>query len=358
MPSPPGFRALSDLETAAEARLPRAIWDYVAGGSGDERTLAANRAAFLRRALSPHILEDVSRIDPTTRLLGDAVRVPFFIAPTAYQGQVHAEGEPGTAAAASSEGVLHVLSALSTFSLEAVAAASAAGLRWFQLYPQPEPSRTEELVRRAERAGYRAIVLTADVPMLAVRDRQAREGFALDAPVPLGNGPEYVSPSRSPDEEHGTYRLSGSTVAGWEVLDRLRATTRLPIVVKGILRRDDARRAIDHGAGALVVSNHGGRQLDGAPATLDVLAEIVAEVGGDAEVYLDGGVRRGSDVALALAMGARAVGIGRPVLWALAVGGRAGVQRYLALLRAEFVNVMALCGVRSIAEFTPDLIRS
>jgi 4-hydroxymandelate oxidase len=213
------------------------------------------------------------------------------------------------------------------------------------------------LVERAERAGYRAIVLTADVPLLGVRDRQSKEGFALNAPLPLGNGPEFVSPARTLTAEGTGYRLRAEAANGWEILEQLRSRTRLPLVVKGILRREDARTAIDRGAAGIIVSNHGGRQLDGAPATLDVLPEIVREVGEVGEVYLDGGVRRASDILIALALGARGVGLGRPILWALAADGRAGVARYFELLAAELVNAMAQMGVASVADLTPSMIR-
>ena len=357
-PERPGdFRTLAELERVAEGRIPPGIWDYIQGGSGEERTLAANRDAFRRRTLRPRVLIPSSELDPATTLLGAPVRVPFYVAPMAYQAQVHPDGEIGTAAAASGAGALAVISTLSSAPLEAIAAASGDGRRWFQLYLQPEFERSCELVERAERAGYRAIVLTVDVPMLAVRDRQAREGFALDAPVALGNGPEYVSPPRAPTRDRAGYRLPPEVAPGWEILDRLRERTRLPIVVKGILRPDDARRAVEHGARGIVVSNHGGRQLDGTPASLDALADIVAVVGSTAEVYLDGGVRRASDVLTALALGARAVGIGRPVLWALGAGGRAGVARYLSLLEAELVNAMSLCGAPRLSDLDVSMVR-
>jgi 4-hydroxymandelate oxidase len=356
-PPKPAFRTLSELERAAEARASPAIWDYIQGGSGEERTLRENHEAFRRRTLRPRVLVDVSTIDPRATLLGTPLSAPFFIAPTAYQGQVHPEGEPAMARAAAGARVLSVFSTLSTFSLEAIARAGGASPRWFQLYLQPEFARTEELVHRAERAGYGAVVLTVDVPLLAVRDRQARGGFALDAPVPLGNGAEYVSPPRAPTEDGARFHLPAGTAPDWSIVDRLRAVTRLPIVVKGVLRAEDARSAVGHGAKAVVVSNHGGRQLDGAPASLDVLAEIVGAVGADAEVYLDGGVRRGSDIAIALALGARGVGIGRPALWALAAGGADGVAQYLELLRAELVNVMALCGCPTLEDLTPAMVR-
>lgn len=352
----PVFQSLSDLERMAATRVPNGIWDYIQGGSGEERTLRANRSAFLRRALLPRVLGGVSSVDPSVSLLGTPLPVPFFIAPTAYQGQIHPEGEVGTAAAAADAGVLTVLSSLSTFSLEQVAEAGGRGPRWFQLYLQPTRERTEELVRRAERAGYRAIVLTVDVPLLAVRDRQGKEGFALDHPVPLGNGSDFVTPARAPTWNGSRYLLREDGSEGWEVVDWLQTRTRLPLVVKGILRVEDARTAVEHGAAGIVVSNHGGRQLDGAPASLDVLRGIVQKVGSSAEVYLDGGVRRASDVLMAIALGARAVGLGRPVLWALAAGGRAGVARFLELLTSELVNSMAQMGVASLTDLTPSML--
>ena len=351
-----GFRTLSELERAAADRLPSGIWDYLQGGAGEERTLRANREAFRRRTLRPKVLAGVSVVDLTTTLLGAPVRAPFFVAPAAYQRDIHAEGECGMATAAADAGVLAIVSTLSSFSLEEIAEASEHGPRWFQLYLQPEFAQSERLVRRAERAGYGAIVLTVDAPLLGTRDRQSREGFALDSPVAIGNGPEFVSPARAPTAEGSRFRLRSDAASDWETLDRLRDATRLPLVVKGILRGEDAQKAVDHGAAGIVVSNHGGRQLDGAPATLDVLPEIVNAVGSKTEVYLDGGVRRASDVVMALALGAHAVGIGRPILWALAAGGRAGVARYFELLSIELANTMTLMGSPSLSDLDPDMV--
>ncbi len=355
-PDPVGFRTLGELEAAASRTLPAALWDYVQGGAGEERTVRANRAAFQARVLRPRVLADVRSIDLRTTVLGQRVRLPIFVAPTAYQGSIHPEGEAGTARGAADWGALAVFSTLSSQSLEAIAEAAPGGPRWFQLYLQPDRSVTRRLVERAETAGYRAIVLTVDVPLLANRDRQARGGFALDAPVPVGNGPDVLSPSRAPVDDGDAYRIRDDAGATWETLTELRNYTSLPLVVKGILTAEDARRAVDHGARGIVVSNHGGRQLDGAPASLDALSEVVAEVGTEAEVYLDGGARRGTDVVLALALGARAVGLGRPVLWALAVGGSAGVSRLFELLGRELATVMALAGRRSLLELGPELV--
>ncbi len=289
-------------------------------------------------------------------MLGARVRAPFFVAPTAYQKDIHPDGELGTAAAAAEAGVLAVVGTLSSFSLEEIAKASGHGPKWFQLYLQPEFAQSERLVQRAERAGYDAIVLTADAPLLGTRDRQSREGFALDSPAAIGNGPEFVSPARAPTVEGARFRVRSDAASAWDTLDRLRDATRLPCVVKGILRSEDARTAVAHGAAGIIVSNHGGRQLDGAPATLDVLPEIISAVGSETEVYLDGGVRRASDILMALALGARAVGIGRPILWALAAGGRAGIAHYFDLLTSELANAMVLMGASSLSDLGPAMV--
>jgi 4-hydroxymandelate oxidase len=352
------FPSLSELERLASERLAEPIRAYINGGAGDERTIAANRESFRRWAIRPRVWCDVATVDLGTYLLGSHVDAPFFIAPTAYHGQVHPDAEPGTARAATAAGVLSVFSTLSSASIEAIAHASGAGLRWFQLYLQPDFEVNRSLVERAGRAGYSAIVVTADVPVLAVRDRQATGGFAIDASVPIGNGAEVQTPARTPVREGAAYRLPAPAGESWEVLDRLREVTKLPLVVKGVLTAEDARLAVDHGAQGVVVSNHGGRQLDGARTSLQALPEIVRAVGDRTEVYLDGGVRHASDILIALALGARAVGIGRPVLWALALGGSGGVARYLDLVGTELASAMALAGRRSIAEIDRSLIEA
>ena len=247
-------------------------------------------------------------------------------------------------------------STLSSISLEDIAKAAPAGPRWFQLYRQPEFSGTKGLVERAEKANYNAIMLTVDMPVAGTRDRETQAGSPLASSIVLGNGREVVRPLRNPtiDGEHAHIRREASNT--WEVVDRLHETTRLPLVLKGILTRDDARRAIDHGAKGVVVSNHGGRQLDSAPASLDALPEVVEEVGSEIDVYFDGGIRRGSDIVIALALGARAVGLGRLVLWALAAGGEAGVSKLLSLLKTDLATVMALTGRRTISEIDKSLV--
>lgn len=350
------FATLGDLEPAARRVLNEAIWGYVQGGAESERTIAANRAALDRRSLVPTALAGFRSVDLSTTVLGRRVNAPFFVAPTAYQGIVHPDGEAGTARAAARLGVLAAFSTLSTHSLEAIASASGDAPRWFQLYLQPERAASDRLVERAERAGYSAIVLTVDAPVLAGRDRQIRSGFAWDTPVPIGNGPGVVSPARGPAANGAVFEFRPETATTWAMVRELRGITRLPIVVKGILRPSDARRAVAAGAAGVVVSNHGGRQLDGAVATADALPGVVAEVGTEAEVYVDGGVRRGSDVLVARALGARAVGLGRPILWALAAGGAPGVERFLTMLQAELATDLMLAGVPSVDEIGADLL--
>jgi 4-hydroxymandelate oxidase len=351
-----GFLSLGDLEEAASRRIPPALWNYVQGGAAEETTLRDNRAAFARRTLRSRVLVDVTELDPSTTILGAPVRAPFFVCPTAYHGSIHPDGELGTARASSAAGVLAMFSTLSTMSLEQIAAAAPAGPRWFQLYLQPEFSANRRLVERAQRAGYTAIVLTVDLPVLANRDRQAHGGFALEAWPPLGNGADVMGPPRRFEERGRVFTLRPDVGVGWTIVDQLREITDLPIVVKGVLTGDDARLAVEHGARAVLVSNHGGRQLDGAPASLDVLPEVVNAVGGRAEVYLDGGVRRGSDIVMALALGARAVGLGRPILWGLGTGGEKGVARVLSLVLTDLLTTMALTGRRRVSEIDASVL--
>lgn len=354
--SPAGFTTLSDLEQAASMKADRSAWAYIQGGAGEEWTLQRNREAFHRRTLRPRVLANVERVKLGTSLLNRRVSAPFYISPTASQGLVHPDAEAATARAASNSNILAAFSTLSSISLEDIARASSTGPRWFQLYLQPDFEVTKMLVERAEKAGYSAIVLTVDMPVAGTRDNETRAGSPLASSIVLGNGREVVRPLRSPTIEGEEGHIRKEAANTWEVVDRLRSTTRLPVVLKGILTREDARLAVKHGAKGIVVSNHGGRQLDGAPASLDALPEIIREVGPKVEVYIDGGIRRGSDIVMALAMGARAVGLGRPVLWALAAGGESGVAKLISLLKVDLATVMALTGRRSIAEIDQTLV--
>jgi 4-hydroxymandelate oxidase len=355
-PGEGGFPTLSDLEALASRRVLDHIWAYIEGGAGDERTMRENLRAFERWVLLPRVLEDVSAVDLRTTLLGAQCATPFFIAPMAYLGEIHPDGESGVARAASGAGTLAAFSTLSTHSIEQIAAAAPDGPRWFQLYLQPEFRVSASLVERAERSRFSAIVVTLDAPVLGVRDRQTKGGFAIDSSRPVGSGEDVLPPSRVPVLQGGTYRLRSDAASNWNVVRDLASVTRLPIVLKGVLTVEDARRGVAAGAKGILVSNHGGRQLDGAIATLEALPPIAAALGSEIEVYLDGGIRRADDVLIALALGAKAVGIGRPILWALAVGGATGVGHYLSLLSTELATAMALAGRRSVSEIDRALV--
>jgi isopentenyl diphosphate isomerase/L-lactate dehydrogenase-like FMN-dependent dehydrogenase len=327
---------LHDFEAAARERMDPGAFAYYAGGAHDEITLRENIAAFERRRFRPRVLAGIGAPDTSTSVLGTRVGVPFGVAPTAMHGLAHEDGECATARAAAAAGVLFCASTMSSRSLEEIAAASR-GPRWFQLYTQDGMGpRTAALVRRAEAAGYGAIVLTVDLAVPGRREREVRLGFGIDD-LPRGNLVEPVG------------RMGEDAPVGWEIVRWLRELTPLPVVLKGILTAEDAALAAEHGAAAVWVSNHGGRQLDRAQPSIDALGEVVAAVAGRAEVYLDGGVRRGGDVVTALALGARAVFVGRPLLFALGVDGEAGVRLALNLLADETRYDMALLGAPDVA---------
>ncbi len=353
-----GFSTLSDLEGAASRKTDKSAWAYIQGGAGEEWTIKANREAFHRRTLRPRVLVDVENLEFATTLLGTKVSAPFYVSPTASHGLVHPDAEAATARAASKANILAAFSTLTSISLEGIAKAAPTGARWFQLYLQPDFSVTESLVKRAEESRYKAIILTVDMPVAGNRDRENQAGSPLASPTVLGNGREVVRPLRNPIVENGRAHIRKEASNTWEVVDRLQEITRLPLVLKGILTREDARLAVSHGARGVIVSNHGGRQLDGAPASLDALPEVVDAVGSEVDVYFDGGIRRGSDIITALALGAKAVGIGRPVFWALAAGGEAGVSRLLALLKTDLATVMALTGRRTLSEIDKSLVNN
>ena len=353
-----GFSTLSDLEQAASRKASKSAWGYIQGGAGEEWTMRANRDAFHRRTLRPRVLVNVEDLEFGTTLLGTKVSAPFYVSPTASHGLLHRDAEAATARAAGKEDILASFSTLSSISLEAIAKAAPEAPRWFQLYLQPEFTNTRKLVERAEKANYKAIILTVDMPVAGTRDRETQAGSPLASSIVLGNGREVVRPLRNPTVDGGHAHIREEASYTWDVVDRLRDSTRLPLVLKGILTKEDARRAVEHGAKAVVVSNHGGRQLDGAPASLDALPEVVQEVGSEIEVYFDGGIRRGTDIVMALAYGAKAVGLGRLVLWAVAAGGEAGVSKLLSLLKTDLATVMALTGRRTISEIDENLIRT
>lgn len=348
---------LDELEAAAREQLSPLAADYYAGGADDERALHANAAAYRRWSIYYRVLVDVATRDLSTTVLGQPLAMPVMIAPTAYHKLAHPEGEVATARAAAAAGTTMVVSTLSTTSIEDLAATGAS--LWFQLYVYRERDETAALVERVERAGAKALVLTVDAPLIGRRERDVRNRFALPPELRMENlhGDRARVPPSAHDSGLAAWVASHLDAGlSWKDLAWLRSITRLPVLVKGVVRADDARRAVDHGVAGIVVSNHGGRQLDAAPATLDALPGVVAAVDGQAEVLLDGGVRRGSDIVKALALGARAVLLGRPVLWGLAVDGAAGVGAVLGHLRGELDLAMALCGCPRIADITRDLV--
>jgi len=333
--------SLSEFEAMAERLLDRASFDYIAGGSGEEITLRDNVAAFRRRRLRPRVLVDVNEVDLSTQLLGQRLEVPFGVAPMAFQHLAHAEAEVAMARAARSAGAMFCLSTLSSIALETVS--EEAGSRWFQLYVHRDRAVSRDLVARAEAAGYTAIVFTVDLPVAGYRERDLRND--LQYPQRFGNFQAAGTSGRPLLEVIGGFNERRLT---WADVDWLRGLTRLPVVIKGVMTGEDAALAVDHGAAGVWVSNHGGRQLDRAFASIDVLDEVVSAIDGKAEVYVDSGVRRGADVATALAMGADAVFIGRPLGLALAVGGERGVAHALELVAAELRITMALLGATSV----------
>jgi 4-hydroxymandelate oxidase len=340
---------LAALEREARERLDPAVYDYVAGGAGAELTLADNLAAWARLRLRPRVLRDVRRIDTATTLLGTVLPNPILVAPTGYHGLVHPEGEVATAAGAAAAGSLMVVSTQANRSIEEVAAAAPGAPRWFQVYVHTDHEFTEELAGRAAAAGYAALVLTADLPVLGNR---LRDTLQFPPGMVLGNAVRRYGGSGADIPAHVSHFDAGLTPAtiGW--LGR----SGLPVLVKGVLRGDDAEAFVAAGAAGIVVSNHGGRQLDAALAAADALPEVVAAVGGRVPVLVDGGVRWGSDVVKALALGAGGVLVGRPVVWGLASGGAEGVRRVLLGFQQELARAMALCGATSLADLTPDLI--
>ena len=355
---PPDFVNLADIEAAAGERLPLPILDYYRGGANDEITLRENRRALDRISLRFRVLRDVAERSLETRVLGQAVSFPVLIAPTALQRMAHPDGELATARAASAAGTIMTVSTLATTSAEDVRRA-ATGRMWFQLYVYQDRGATRELVSRVEAAGYEALVLTVDTPILGRRERDVRNRFSLPDGLEIAN--------LVPEGQETLPHVHGSGLAahaahvldpalGWRDVAWLRSITRLPVIVKGIVRGDDAALAVAEGIAGIIVSNHGGRQLDTAIPSIDALPEVVEAVGDLAEVYVDGGIRRGTDVIKALALGARAVLLGRPVLWGLAVDGERGVHRVLELIRNELELAMALCGARTIDEVRRDLI--
>ncbi len=355
--APAASLKLDDFEPAARAVLPRPIYDYIAGGAEDEATLAGNREAFARYRFRFKVLASADRPDLSNEVLGQHFTMPVHLAPTAIHRMAHPEGELASYLAASGAGIAFSLSTLSSASIEEVAGA-ATGVRWFQLYMHPDRAVSAAFVERAVDAGYGAILLTVDLPRTGRRERDIANAFALPEGIRYANlgGLRTRATTAGLDPFAQDVNAQTNPALNWKDLEWLVAKSSVPIIVKGVVRADDARRAVDAGARALIVSNHGGRQLDYAIASLDALPDVVEAVGGKVPVLLDGGVRRGTDVLKALCLGASGVLIGRPYLYALAVGGSDGVRGMLELLREEIALSMSLLGARRLSELSQDLL--
>ncbi|KAK1200150.1 HAOX2 oxidase, partial [Pygoscelis papua] len=326
---------LSDFEAYAKKYLPKIAWDFFAAGADDCSTRDENILAYKRIRFRPRMLRDVSVMDIRTKLLGTEISFPVGIAPTGFHQLAWPDGEKSTARAAKAMNTCYIASTYSTCTLEDISAAAPGGLRWFQLYIHRNRVVSQQLVQRAEALGFQGLVLTADLPYTGKRRDDVRNGFRLPPHMTLKN-------------LEGAFEVCKMSLLDpsvtWNDIYWLRSLTHLPIVIKGILTKEDAELAVRHGVQGIIVSNHGGRQLDGGPATIDALVEVVEAVQGRVEVYLDGGIRKGSDVLKALALGAKCVFIGRPALWGLAYKGEEGLQDVLRILQDEFRLSMALAG--------------
>ena len=355
---PAAIASVDDYEPFARERVSEQAWAYLSGGAADEWTLRENCAAFQRLTLRTAVLRDLRGGNTRLELFGQPFAYPILLAPVAHQKLVHPEGELATVLAASAMQAGMVVSTQASASLEDIARQARAPL-WFQLYILPDRDFTAALVRRAEAAGYCALVVTVDAPVNGVRNREQRAGFVLppeaEAVNLRGLAPPAAGGAAGAPVLLGTPLLDSAPT--WKDIAWLRSLTRLPVLVKGVMTAEDARRALSEGVDGIVVSNHGGRVLDAQPATIDVLPEIAAAVGGRVPVLLDGGVRRGTDVLKALALGASAVLIGRPYVYGLAAAGAVGVSHVLHILRAELEAAMALTGCRDLAAVGPSLVR-
>ncbi|MCW3063397.1 MAG: alpha-hydroxy-acid oxidizing protein [Solirubrobacterales bacterium] len=378
---PSSAYTIDDLRVQAARRLPRIIYDFVEGGAEDEVTVRRNRAAFGEIGLEPEYLRDVARRDVSTTILGTEVASPVVLGPTGLQRLAHVDGELAVARAAGAMGSIYVAATASSYTIEQIAAVSGGPL-WFQLYLWSSREVLAGLVERARAAGCLALCLTIDVPVLGRRERDLRNGMSVPPRVGLRNAlnavrrPRWLYGIAQGDDltyvnlrdalgtdghglslmEYMDTRLT-NPAATWEELAWLRSLWDGPLVVKGITSVADARRAVEAGSDGIVVSNHGGRQLDGAPATIERLPQIVAAVGDRVEVFLDGGVRRGTDVLKAIAMGARACLVGRPYWYGLAAGGELGVRRCLEIYNAELERALALVGRPTLGDLSPDVVR-
>ena len=345
-----------DYAKMAPDHMSKIGWEYISGGAADELTLRWNRESYDRIRLRPRVLVDVSQLDTKVTLFGREMPYPILLAPTAYHKLAHPEGEIATAKGAGASGATMVVSTSATTSLEDIAQVATKPL-WFQLYVQPDRDFTRELIRRAETSGYQALVVTVDSPVLGPRYRETRTKFALPPGAERANlkGLKTATGGHRPTEST-IYSALLDPKLTWKEIEWLRTVTKLPMLLKGIVNAEDAARGVEMGASGIIVSNHGGRNLDTLPATIDALPEVVARVSGRVPVLVDGGIRRGTDVLKAIAHGASAVLIGRAYLYGLAVGGADGVARVVNILRREFEMAMALTGRTSVGQIDASVI--
>lgn len=353
-PSPVNLFEFAHL---ARKRLTRMAFEYIAGGAADEITLRRNRESFHRILLKPRVLRDVSKLDTRLELFGQTLDFPILLAPTAYHKLVHPEGELATVQGAGAARATLVVSSFATTSIEDLGRA-ASGRLWFQLYVQPDRAFTRDLVARAEAAGCQALCITVDTPVAGTRDRERRVQFNLPPGVETENLRALMAqlPRSSHLSERDIYSVVLDPTLTWDTIAWIRSFAKVPLILKGILTPEDARLAVEQGVAGVLVSNHGGRNLDTTPATIEALPGVVEAVDGRIPILLDGGVRRGTDVVKALALGARAVLIGRPYLWGLAVDGAGGVQKIVEMLRTEFEAAMALCGTPTLKHIDRNVL--
>lgn len=347
---------LKDYEEYAKKHLPKAVWDFWAAGADDCNTRDDNMLAFKRIRLRPRMLREISVIDTKVTILGSEISFPVGIGPSAFHCLACPEGELSTARASEGMNVCYITSTSSTCSVEEIANAAPNGLRWLQLYIFRKRKLSEQLVHRAEAAGYKALVLTVDTPVVGKRRADIRNNFQLPAHLKPKNFDGLFEESSGP-EEYGIPVNTFDPSVTWKDIHWLQSLTHLPIIIKGILTKEDAELALKYRVQGIIVSNHGGRQLDGVSATIDALPEVVEAVQGKIEVYLDSGIRTGSDILKALALGAKCVFIGRPALWGLTYKGEEGLREVLKILSDEFHLSMILSGCGNISEINKSLIQ-
>ncbi|XP_066260714.1 2-Hydroxyacid oxidase 1 [Euwallacea similis] len=352
---------VKDFEDLAYKLLPRNTLDYYRSGAGRQETLANNRNAFSKYKIRPRCLRNVAKRDVSTTILGEKISMPVGISPTAMQRMAHPEGECANARAAEYMGTIYTLSTIATSSIEEVAAAAPRAIKWFQLYIYNDRNVTVNLVRRAEAAGFKALVLTVDTPFFGLRLADMRNRFKLPPYLRLANfeGQNSIQVNIKGENTESALNNLGNLFDAsveWDDIEWLKSITYLPIILKGILTAEDALRAVDVGAAGILVSNHGARQVDGWPASIEALPEIVDTVGDILEIYMDGGITDGTDVFKALALGAKMVFMGRPALWGLTCGGEDGVKKILSILKTDFEYAMAISGCANVNEINRSMV--